>query len=401
MFVAIDNKDKSIIDLDGEIKNTRNDGRITPEYAMGILSQTNHRVHIKTLVEGIKKEYKTKEQLEPYREFILSCVDGREVIGEAFDYLCEMADLCECREEFDAANNKPKFYSKFDCDNVVIVKSIEELEVLEGENLTVYFDADEVDFGSCDLSKVKALKFREGAEIVLDEAKNLPKDLDVSMCSSVYLHMCDLEGLNLKFREGAKVNLRSCENLPKDLDVSMCSRVTFSYCDLSGVKELKFREGAEVCLGECENLPKDLDVSVCSSVYLHKCDLEGLNLKFREGAVVSLVGAQNLPKELDVSMCSEVGLGKCDLEGLNLKFREGAEVDLYGAQNLPKELDVSMCSDVNLSYCDFSGVKKIKFRNKRQQDESRIDENDFSGEVVYASMFSSMLKILGYDGMGE
>ena len=140
---------------------------------------------------------------------------------------------------------------------------------------------------------------------------------------------------------------------------------------------------------------------MCSSVYLCDCDLEGLNLKFREGAVVNLFRTKNLPKNLDVSMCSKVNLHGCDLSGLNLKFREGAEVDFSWSNYLTEDLDVSMCSKVDLRCCNLHRVKKIKFRNMRQQDESCIDENYFSGEVVYASMFSSMLKILGYDGMGE
>jgi hypothetical protein len=191
-----------------------------------------------------------------------------------------MATLCGCEDEFKVANGKLKIYGKFDCDNTVIVKSKGELEALEGENLTVYFDDDEVYLSYCDLSKVKALKFKEGAEVDLVNAKKLPKDLDVSLCSKVDLRYCDLEGLKLKFREGAVVDLSSTGNLPKDLDVSMCSKV-------------------ELCC------------------------------------------------------------------------------------------------------CDLSGVKQIKFRNMRQYEESRMGKEHFCGEVVYASMFSSMLKRLGYGGMGE
>jgi hypothetical protein len=98
-----------------------------------------------------------------------------------------------------------------------------------------------VDLSYCDLEGLN-LKFKEGAVVNLYRAKNLPKNLDVSMCSKVELRMCDLEGLNLKFREGAVVNLVGAKNLPKDLDVSMCDEVNLRYCDLSGVKEIKFRD---------------------------------------------------------------------------------------------------------------------------------------------------------------
>ena len=461
MFVWINNTDMGLSDIEKWIKIARDDngGVISPEFAMEILGKTNHLGHIKKVLANIKKNCTTKEEIEPYREFILSCVDGREMSADALKMLHEMATLCGCEKEFKEAKDKPKFYGKFDCNNidVKVVKSKEELEALEGEDLVVYFDADRVNLFWYDLSKVKALKFREGAVVDLVGAKNLPKDLDVSMCSRVDLGCCDLEGLRLKFREGAEVDLHGSKNLPKDLDFSQCSRVVLWECDLDGLN-LKFREGAEVYLGEdfspAENLPKDLDVSMCSYVDLSHCDLEGLNLKFREGADVNLEGAYNLPKDLDESMCSKVDLSWCDLEGLNLKFREGAEVDLrnaknlpkdldvsmcdavrlsgcdleglnlkfkegaevnlFGAQNLPKELDISMCSKVDLRGCDLRGVKKIKFKDREQEEKFMEGAKNFRGKVVYAdedkkekedkkdnSLFSRIRKRFASGGMGE
>ena len=455
MFVEINNKYKSAIEIEGLIQRTRNDGKITPEFAMEILSLTNHRSNIKKLVKAIKDKCTTKEEILPYKDFIVSCVDSREVSEEALADLQEMATLCGCEKEFEEANGKPKLYGKFDCNNTIIVKSKEELEALEGENLKVYFDAGKVVLESCDLSKVKALKFREGAEVNLKRAKNLPryldlsqcskvnlekcnldglnlkfregadvdlgfsknlpKDLDVSMCSWVDLSYCDLRGLNLKFREGAKVYLIGCENFPKDLDVSMCLKVNLSYCDLEGLS-LKFREGAEVDLSRASNLLKDLDLSQCSEIKWWGCDLKGLTIKFREGAKVDLRMAKNLPKDLDLSQCSKVNLEECDLDGLNLKFREGAEVDLEEAKNLPRYLDLSMCSWVDLRNCDLRRVRKIKLKSRgfsHNDDEPPVlgKDKDFRGKYLYAdeekeekvndTLFSRMKKRLGSGGMGE
>ena len=387
MFVAINNTDMNIFEVDKWIKTTRDadGGVISPEFAMEILGKTNFLGHIKKVLKNIKDNCTTTEELMPYKEFILSCVDEREMSGEAMASLQEMATLCGCEDEFKVANGKLKIYGKFDCDNVVIVKSKEEFEALEGENLTVYFDADEVDLLWRDLSKVKALKFREGAEVNLGRAENLPKDLDVSMCSKVNLGDCDLEGLNLKFREGAVVNLSSAKKLPKDLDLSQCSNVKLCYCDLKGLS-LKFREGARVDLERAKNLPKDLDVSMCSWVDLRYCVLDKIKkLKFREGAEVNLDDAKKLPKDLDVSMCSLVSLWRCDLNGLNLKFREGAVVDLMSAKKLPEVLDFSMCSKVNLAGCDLSGVERVTFKDKAQEKEFMKGAKNFDGKVVYAS----------------
>ena len=357
MFVEIDNKDMDVFKVEEWINETRdaNGGVISPEFAMEILGKTNHFAHIKKVLKNITKACSDEngelvaDKVLAYKEFILSCVDGREMSPQALEMLQEMADVCEVRDEFDEKNAKPKEYDKDDC-KVVVVKSKEEFEALEGNDLRIFFDADEVDLTWCDLDKVKKIRFRDGAVVDLSGAKNLPKVLDLSMCSKVDMFMCDLEGLKLKFRDGAEVNLRYAENLPKDLDLSMCSKVNLGWCNL-----------------------------------------EGLKLKFREGAEVDLSGAKNLPKDLDLSMCDKVDLHGCDLSRVEkIKFREEAEVDLKGAKNLPKELDLSMCSKVNLTDCDLSGVEKIKikFKNKAQKEKFMKKAKNFSGKVEYDNIFT-------------
>ena len=397
MFVAIDNSEMNVPQVLDWINRTKNanDNVISPKFAMEILSKTNFYGHIKTVLKNIKENCKTKEDILPYKKFILSCVDRREVSPQAMADLVAMVKLCGCEEEFNEANDKVKIYEIKDCENVniEIVKSKIDFYDLEEENLRVFFDADEVNLSYCVLIRAEKITFREGARVDLRYAKNLPKELDFSMCSVVDLQGCNIEGLNLKFRDGAEVNLWRVENLPKHLDVSMCSCVDLSDCDLEGLK-LKFREGAGIDLSWAKNLSQDLDVSMCSKVNLSYCYLNGISLKFKEGAEVDLNGAKNLPKDLDVSMCSRVGLVKCNLNGISLNFREGAEVDLEEAYNLPKHLDVSMCSKVNLRYCDLKGVEKIKFKDRKQKREFMNEVKNFSGEVEYEeTTFSKISKV--------
>ena len=56
MFVAINNADMNIFQVDEWIKRTRdaNNGIISPDFAMKILGKTNHRGHIKTVIKNIK-----------------------------------------------------------------------------------------------------------------------------------------------------------------------------------------------------------------------------------------------------------------------------------------------------------------------------------------------------------
>ena len=77
MFVAINNDQMDMLKVDELINRARdeNGGRISSECAMNILSKTNHLANIKKILDNIKDNCKTKEELMPYKEFILSCVD--------------------------------------------------------------------------------------------------------------------------------------------------------------------------------------------------------------------------------------------------------------------------------------------------------------------------------------
>ena len=57
MFVAINNIEKNIFEVDKWINTTRdaNGGIISPEFAMEILSKTNHLGHIKKVLKAVKK----------------------------------------------------------------------------------------------------------------------------------------------------------------------------------------------------------------------------------------------------------------------------------------------------------------------------------------------------------
>ncbi len=405
MFIEIKNKDMDAFKVEKLINETRdaNGGVFSPEFAMEILGKTNHFAHIKKVINNIKKVCSDKDgklvadKVLAYKDFILSSVDGREQEGMALKWLQELADACGIREEFDKVNDeRSKIYNNTVC-KMVVVKTKEEFKALKGNNLVVYHDfsgkkvlhtvnddyyttfyADDssIDLSGCDLNKVERIIFREGAEVNLSDAKNLPKELDFSMCDKVDLRRCDLSGVKeLKFGKetddccGPEIDLRGASNLPEYLDIPAFAGVDFGSCDLSRAKELKFGEGVKVSFWSWPPktiLPENLDVSMCSYVNMEDCDLSGVKeLKFdRETATVNLKG--------------------CDLSGIKeLKFREGAVVDLFCTRNLPEVLDLSMCSDVNLSGCDLSGVKNIRFKDRKQKREFMKGAKNFKGKIKY------------------
>lgn len=362
MFVAIDNKNMDALKVEEWINTYRDDnnGLITPEFAMEILTKTNHFGHIKKVLNLIKKNCTeengelVKDKVLEYKEFILSSVYEREQVGMALKGLQELADACDIREAFDEANSKePKVYDRDDC-MVVTIKNKGDLDNLEEGGYTVYVgDAYLV---QKDFSKVKKLKFPKGSKVDLYGATNLPKDLEFSDNPEVNLSWTEFE--NVKFMDGAEVNLNHA-TLPQNLDVSMCAKVEFNSCELAGLR----------------------------------------GLKFRDGAVVHMHSAKSLPEDLDVSMCSWVSL-TCDLRGVKeLKFRDGAVINLKTAKNFPKFLDFSKCSKVYLNWSDLSGVEQIKFRDKEQQEKFMEEAEKFSGKIEYVGNEKSKNLVNSSSGM--
>ena len=237
MFVRIDNFDMSIAKVDEWIKSIRapNDTVLSPEDALKVLTKTNHLGHIKPILNNIKKNCDTPEKLAPYKEFMLSCVEGREMSPNALACLRDMADMLgeEYRNELEKANDKYKIYGVRDCEKCVYMIYGAEVDMLEGDGYKIYFGNIDADLTGKDFSNVKEIKFIEGADVNLIRATGLHGKLDFSQCSKVYLSCCNLAEVDeIKFREKSRVCLKYAENLPNNLDLSMCESVDMMCCIL-------------------------------------------------------------------------------------------------------------------------------------------------------------------------
>ncbi len=294
MFVKIDNKNMGLLEIDAWIKRTRNanNGVISPEFAMEVLSKTNHFGHIKKVIQTIEKL--PVEKQKEYKDFVLAAIDEREQKGEALAGLRRLADVCEVREEFEELNKKLNFYnSKEFVLSYVTVKTKEEFENLQGKFLRVIYDNSltqenlmlDTELDNCDFTGIKELIFAPGSTASIYGATKMPKFIDASNCLWVRIEESDLERVEeLKLGDCVSVVFECCENLPKNLDVSMCSTLEINSCDLRDVKEVKFKDGAEVSL--CGSyLPEILDVSNCSEVNMEDCDFIGVKkVKFKNKA---------------------------------------------------------------------------------------------------------------------
>lgn len=214
------------------------------------------------------------------------------------------------------------------------------------------------------LKDVSGVHFRDGAVVLLREAKNLPKNIDFSRCVKLDLSGCDLKGQQeLSLRDGADVDLDTAQNLPFNIDFSRCVKVNLSGCDLKGQSQLCFDEAKVVYLEQVEikqqilNFPKCKDLNLQGTSLLPKT-----KLYFPMAEEVNFSHVTNLPKDISVSHCAKVNLRGCDLKNLsNLKFAEGAQVYLYRTKNLPSNIDVSGCKEIDLSWSDLRHQHQLKF----------------------------------------
>jgi hypothetical protein len=117
-FVIINNTTDNTAKVLAWIRKTRNeniDRKITPEFAMEVLSKTNHSEHMKTILRNIgDKCGSIKERLE-YKDFVLSAIEGRTHVESVYKYLKDLAVEGGYWEEFEDADKLPKLYDSNDC----------------------------------------------------------------------------------------------------------------------------------------------------------------------------------------------------------------------------------------------------------------------------------------------
>ena len=105
-FVFMDKNKHSMLETDATIRKMGLD--VTPESAMKILNQTNHYAHIKKLISIIEANNGGEE----YKEFMLSCVCGRETSQSSYEMIKNWCEKHNCVKELEQANSLGKVYDR-------------------------------------------------------------------------------------------------------------------------------------------------------------------------------------------------------------------------------------------------------------------------------------------------
>ena len=412
MYVGIDNKDMNVHNVMEWINTTRdaNGYVISPEFAMEILSKTNFYGHIKKVLKHIRDNSVNEngeliaEKILPYKEFILSCVDGREMSNEALKYLREFAGVFgkEFCDEFEEINTKKKIYNK-DCCEIYDVYSVDELREAIKQNKVVnaYLSGDKIELLNLDMKNVNVLKVSEGTtDLHLAFCDNLPRIIDAPSCETILFNYSDMSCVE-EFSYGHRLkvlNFTCAKNLPSCLDFSGCSaRIVFEDNEFSNIEKMVFGAYSNVDMKNCTVLPREIYIGPGSKFMFNDCNMACVNqLNVNANVKMSIFSCYDLPKEVNLSACSEVNVSECDFVGVEkfvLPVENDKTISLSKVSNLPVSTNFSEMKSNNLTIknSDLSNFANIKFGNSYL----RVSGNTFAGTVDFSEC--SSIRYAGID----
>ena len=163
----------------------------------------------------------------------------RRVYHNRFPKFCKISTLEELQEKAEFWGNN------IDETPDVLICDVKGCIDLLGVDLPKYCDFSKA--SSVKLENVKGvenLKLKEDCDLML-AYMDVPKNVEFNKYKQCRFMHCRFVGCNrLSFKEGASCALYSCSNLPSNIDLSMCDSVYFSSLDLSGVKKVKLKDSA-------------------------------------------------------------------------------------------------------------------------------------------------------------
>ena len=387
MFVAIDNKDINAQNIDELINHTRDDngGIISPEFAMEVLSKTNHIANIKKVIKNIKSNCVDKngkfvpELVLPYKEFILSCVDGREQSKMIKSDLTELAEACGCKDELEIINNNEKVYSNTDVKGVVVRDMYDRnnMENMLNLGIPVFIDINKVYNGNVvpyvrlremDFSNVIAIRAKDLSDLSFDNVSNLPGKVILENTSVVkFIGSSWRDGVEkLDVSKANTLMIKRCANVPENIDASNCNVVNFEAINLSNWDKIKFGDDVILTLKLCDNVSENFDVSFVSDLYIYGTDIsKAKDLKFKDGANVVMDSAKVnynteivtvVPEFLDFSHCDKVKFSARPLEVKEIWFKNREQAGEW--------VDIMFyCRDTKTVFVDEENAKKEKLLN--------------------------------------
>ena len=399
MVVYIENTEKSFIKIDYEMKEFRNEhGKITPEFALEILSKTNHKGNIRFLIDKIN--LLPEDERKQFGEFVLQAIDCRLHHDSIHGKLRKLADECGVVEEFDALDKNVKLYMPEDCKCIIVNDdNIGKFSSFKDDCVTI-FDVkkkiEALEFENTDMSKVKFVSLcypSRGLYTSYKFCRNFSENVIRQGCLGSDFINCDFAGKDSLYLSSSNVKIENAKNLPdycrfigevySPLFVS--SRCYLMNNDFEGVDKLEVHGYGELRCVQMQNMSGRIALSDIRDAVFIECDLSSAD-ELVVGENCSFLGGRvKFPKKTKFSKGCKVELEKCDFSKVEeLIFDDVEELVCRDAVTLPKKIDLSKIKKVNIDDLDISGVEEIVFSDILQK--NRVLKNcNYNGKVSYTS----------------
>ena len=400
MVFFIENSEKSVFDVDSEIKAFRNEhNKITPEFAKNILSKTNHRANIRFVLKQIS--LLDEEERKAFGEFAVCAVDGRAHDDSICKELRNLAVECECVEEFDSANERRKLYGPDDCMGTVVRHLAQLQDCIDKGGITVLdFEnrVSDLSFKNADLSKIRINKLFLDPEYISTfyvSCTNYDKfDCGILTRVNGYFNECDLGGGEKFYIAARNIKLDKVTNMSKKCCLNNhslgYSRVNcmciVSNSDFAGCESIWVSGFDDFIFLNVSNVSGNVDFSRMVKANIGGCDFDNVDALRIDKVERCDIGSVKMPPIVHIGEVKEIYFNKVDFDNVeSMTFDRVDKVDFKGGK-LPRKLDVSKVKEVSFSDECISGVEEIVFNDMAQKNKA-LKGRKYSGKIKYSSLW--------------
>jgi hypothetical protein len=400
MVVYIENSKESFVDIEREMKEFRNEhGKITPEFAMQILTKTNHCGNFRFLLKEIKKL--ELEERKYFSEFVIQAVHKREHVESIYNELKALAVEFGLEKEFKLYDGEEKIYSPNDC-KIMVVKRPEDTKFCSGKDCKVVVDIKNpvqgISYHGLNMKKVKVVQLNfvpDNGAVSYEhcygcDVMNVPGGFGL-----LDFRYCDFDGLDKFISQSENFKFENCNKLPKECccfgrkDLPYVSgKCYFSDDDFEGVETLMVDSFGEFFCIKARNLTANISFSDVEDVYFNDCDLSKVDeLKLCEGCKVCCYDI-DLPKKMYFPKGCKVVFSLADFSAVEeLVFDNVEQVSFGKVRKLPKKIDLSKVKDVDFDEdFNFNEVEELVFSSVMQKNKF-LKGVKYDGKISYTSFF--------------
>lgn len=395
----------------------RGEKEFTPRAAMEVLRSSNYKRSIRDMLDLILKE--SEEKQKGFKEVVLGTAERREQPEEIALKLKELSRIGGYEEDMKKAMGEKAGAFYFSAPTVKRGLALEQSYTIEGDfsgydalvvkggvgsfgsrcfNLPrriIFKECEQgrAEFRECTFADDTEFVFSYDMSVDFYGAKNLPKELDCSCCSSVCLsYVAFEEGAEVKLMDGANLRLKRWRGCRKGLSLKnvhlwkLTKRIWAIWTSLVFGRERLFRLTGLTLnrMPMSISCRKPITASLIKPFFGMCFLMRGLRRWFlRTGHRLNFVMRYMvLPAVFDISRSDHVGLIDCTFNRDDeFVFKKGCDIRLEGLTSAPKRWNLEDAGSISAVRCKIS-----RWSYGEEEDEIKTtEESIFGSEADFSS----------------